>query len=142
MAKSRALLTETEREQIAGDHGDERRYQATSRARARIRDELETDVEILKEHNPELYAELRDAVVDAETDPNDADRDTSETGENSPETDPSVGEGNGSDAVDNDDEADETVDDYELRGNPENTLDDQLDDDEDEGDDNDDDFRF
>lgn len=64
MAKTRALLTETEREQIAGEHGRERRYQATSRARRRISDELTTDVELLAEHHPELLSELRQVVCD------------------------------------------------------------------------------
>lgn len=62
MAKTRALLTETEREQIAGEHGDSRKYQAVSRIRSRIEDELTTDVEVLREHHPELYDELQDAV--------------------------------------------------------------------------------
>lgn len=62
MAKTRALLTETEREQIAGEHGDTRKYQAVSRVRSRIGEELTTDVELLREHHPELYEELREAV--------------------------------------------------------------------------------
>jgi len=62
MAKSRALLTETEREQIAGEHGDERRYQATSRVRRRIEEELTEDIEVLREHHPDLLSELRDVV--------------------------------------------------------------------------------
>lgn len=62
MAKQRALLTETEREQLAGEHGDQRRYEATSRLRRRLEDELTTDIEILEEHHPELLEELRDAV--------------------------------------------------------------------------------
>ena len=64
MAKSRALLTGTEREQIAGEHGDNRRYQATSRVRRRIQEELTTDVEILAEHHPELLDELQGVVCD------------------------------------------------------------------------------
>jgi len=62
MSKTRAVLTETEREQIAGEHGDQRRYQATSRVRRRIDEELSKDIEILKEHHPELLEELRDVV--------------------------------------------------------------------------------
>ncbi|WP_188785473.1 hypothetical protein [Halobellus salinus] len=62
MAKTRALLTETEREQIAGEHGDDRRYQAVSRIRGRINDELTSDVAILQEHHPDLYDELREVV--------------------------------------------------------------------------------
>lgn len=67
MAKTRALLTETEREQITGEHGDERRYQATSRARSRLRDELPTDVAVLRDHHPDLYAELREVVCEETT---------------------------------------------------------------------------
>ena len=65
---TRAVLTETEREQIAGEHGDDRKYQATSRARRRIQEELPRDVEILKEHNPDLLDELREVVCDEEAD--------------------------------------------------------------------------
>jgi len=64
MAKTRALLTETEREQIAGEHGRDRRYQATSRARRRIEDELTEDIEVLKEHHPDLLDELREVVCE------------------------------------------------------------------------------
>jgi hypothetical protein len=66
MAKTRALLTETEREQIAGEHGDSRKYQAVSRVRSRIEDELATDVEVLLEHHPDLYEELQEVVCEPE----------------------------------------------------------------------------
>lgn len=66
MAKTRALLTDTEREQISGEHGDERRYQAVSRVRRRIEEELTTDVELLRENHPDLYQELRDVVCNEE----------------------------------------------------------------------------
>ena len=66
MAKTRALLTEMEREQIAGEHGDDRKYQATSRVRRRIKEKLTTDVEVLRENHPELYAELQDVVCEPE----------------------------------------------------------------------------
>jgi len=64
MAKTRALLTDTEREQITGEHGDSRKYQAASRIRSRISEELTTDVEVLREHHPDLYEELREVVCD------------------------------------------------------------------------------
>lgn len=64
MVKSRALITETEREQISGEHGSERKYQATTRIRNRIRDELPKDVEIIEEHHPDLLEELREVVCD------------------------------------------------------------------------------
>jgi hypothetical protein len=66
MEKTRALLTETERKQITGEHGDTRRYQAASRVRSRIEEELTTDVEILREHRPDLSAELREVVCEPE----------------------------------------------------------------------------
>jgi len=62
MAKTRALLTGTDREYITGAEGDEKRYQSASRIRRRIQEELPRDVEILKEHHPDLLDELRNAV--------------------------------------------------------------------------------
>lgn len=64
MAKTRALLTETEREQIAGEHSDSRRYQATSRVRRRIEEELTQDIEVLEDHHPDLLEELREVVCE------------------------------------------------------------------------------
>lgn len=67
MARSRALITDTEREQIAGEHGDRRKYQAVSRVRARIDDELVVDVDVLQKHHPDLLEELRAVVCDDAT---------------------------------------------------------------------------
>lgn len=64
MAKTRALLTETERDQIAGEHGNDRKYQATSRVRARIEEELVRDVEVLEDHHTDLLEELRSIVCE------------------------------------------------------------------------------
>ena len=60
----RALLTDRERELIeGGDNVDEDlRYQAISRVRRKIDDELTTDVEVLRENHPDLYEELREVV--------------------------------------------------------------------------------
>lgn len=64
MARRRALLTDRERELIADDDPDEEnyRYQAISRVRNKIQDELPEDVDILEEHHPKLLGELREAV--------------------------------------------------------------------------------
>lgn len=66
MARGRGLLTETEREQIAGEHGNQRKYEAVSRARARIHEELAKDMELFKEHKPELLEELREVACEDE----------------------------------------------------------------------------
>lgn len=66
MAKSRALITDTEYDRISGeaDVEDSKRYQAVSRVRKRIRDELPREIDMLQEHHPELLDELRDVVCD------------------------------------------------------------------------------
>jgi hypothetical protein len=66
MARGRALLTETEREQIAGEHGDQRKYEAVSRVRARIQEELSKDIELFEEYKPELADELCETVCEQE----------------------------------------------------------------------------
>lgn len=67
VSKYRAIMTTTDRERISGevDVTDEKRYQAIHRVRSRI-EELETDVDVLQEHHPELLEELRDAVCEDE----------------------------------------------------------------------------
>ena len=66
MAKSRALITDTEFERISGkaDVDNSKRYQAVSRVRKRIRDELPRDIEMLEENHPELVEELRTVVCE------------------------------------------------------------------------------
>lgn len=64
MARGRALLTGYERESLAGEHGDQRKYEAVSRVRARIRDELSRDVEMIAHANPTLLEELQEVVCD------------------------------------------------------------------------------
>ena len=66
MAKSRGLITDTEAERIAGEVEveDAKRYQAISRVRRRIKQQLPRDIELLEEHHPDLLAELRDVVCD------------------------------------------------------------------------------
>lgn len=60
--RSRGVMTETDREMISErSSSDDRRNQSVSRIRWRI-EEVETDVEVLKEHHPKLLAELRDVV--------------------------------------------------------------------------------
>ena len=62
MARTRALLTETERNHLRSEDANSQQYQAISRIRNRIDDELATDVDILRKHNPELYEQLRVTV--------------------------------------------------------------------------------
>jgi hypothetical protein len=65
VGKYRAIMTTTDRERITGetDVSDEKQYQAIHRVRSRI-EELETDVEILAEHHPELLEELQEVVCE------------------------------------------------------------------------------
>jgi hypothetical protein len=71
MAKTRALMTDTERERIAGveDVEDIKKYQAISRVRRRIEDELTEDIEILEEHHKGLLDELREVVCEEHASP-------------------------------------------------------------------------
>lgn len=57
-------MTDTERVRLSGDEDCEasKRYQAASRVRRRIREELLRDVRILDEHHEELLTELRGVV--------------------------------------------------------------------------------
>jgi ribosome-associated toxin RatA of RatAB toxin-antitoxin module len=66
MARRRALLTDRERELLAGVNVDEKnyQYQAATRVRNKINDELPEDMKVLEEHHPELYEELREVVCD------------------------------------------------------------------------------
>jgi hypothetical protein len=62
----RALLTDRERELIEGkgEFEESLRYQAVSRVRRKIEEELTTDVDLLRENHPELYAELQEVVCE------------------------------------------------------------------------------
>jgi len=64
MAKTRALMTNTDRDYITGQAGDDKQYQSASRIRRRIQEELPRDIEVLEEHHPELLAELREVVCE------------------------------------------------------------------------------
>ena len=66
MARSRGLITFTERDRIAGveEVEESKRYQAISRVRRRINEELREEIALLEEHHPELLEELREVVCD------------------------------------------------------------------------------
>lgn len=66
MARSRALITDTELDRITGEEEveDSKRYQAVSRVRRRINEELPKEMEQLEEHHPELLNELREVVCE------------------------------------------------------------------------------
>lgn len=64
MARGRGLMTDYERESLAGEHGDQRKYEAASRVRARIKEEVSEDIELMLEHNPDLLEDLRDVVCE------------------------------------------------------------------------------
>lgn len=66
MARTRALMTEREREWLASEttESGSRKYQVISEIRNRIDGELEADIDVLEEHHPQLLAELREVVCD------------------------------------------------------------------------------
>jgi len=64
MARRRALLTDTERELLSSGQKTDRYYQAVSRVRKKINEELNQDIEILLENNPELLKDVQDIVCD------------------------------------------------------------------------------
>jgi hypothetical protein len=63
MADGRALFTDREREILDGDANvsDNYRYKVESTARHRVR-QIEQDVIVLREHYPEIFAELKETV--------------------------------------------------------------------------------
>lgn len=64
MATGRGILTEYERECIAGEHAKQREYEARSRIRSRINDPLRQDIAHLEQHDPGLLEELREVICE------------------------------------------------------------------------------
>lgn len=64
MSTGRGILTDYERECLAGEHPKQREYESRSRVRSRIETRLAEDIEHLKEHDPDLLEELREVVCD------------------------------------------------------------------------------
>jgi hypothetical protein len=64
MARRRAILTDTERELLDTNEKSDRYYQAVSRIRRKINEELTEDIQLLKKNNPELFEELQEVVCD------------------------------------------------------------------------------
>ncbi|APX97566.1 hypothetical protein BB347_13635 [Natronorubrum daqingense] len=63
MTEGRGLLTESEREAIAGERSDSYRYKTRSYFLNRV-DEVEKDIEVLEEHAPDLLEELQEIVCE------------------------------------------------------------------------------
>lgn len=68
--EGRALLTEREREILAGeaDVSDNYRYKVQSTVRNRIRKHFADDLEFLEEHFPEAYELATESLADADVD--------------------------------------------------------------------------
>lgn len=64
MTIGRGLLTEGEREYLRGEAGKQRMYEARSRFRSRLEERVQDDIELLEEHQPELFEQLREVVCD------------------------------------------------------------------------------
>jgi len=64
----RALTTDRDRKQIARADGvsDSEHYQAVSRVRRRIRENMAEDVSLLREHHQALLDELREVVCEVD----------------------------------------------------------------------------
>lgn len=60
----RALTTEYERECLRGENGEQRMYEARSKVRARIKNQLTEDVELFERHAGGLLDELRETVCE------------------------------------------------------------------------------
>lgn len=60
------MLTDTERELLDADEKSDRYYQAVSRIRRKINEELTEDVQLLEENHPDLLEELQEVVCDEE----------------------------------------------------------------------------
>ncbi|WP_225336364.1 hypothetical protein [Halomicrobium urmianum] len=58
------MLTDTERELLDSDEKSDRYYQAVSRIRRKINEELTEDISLLEENHPELLGELREVVCE------------------------------------------------------------------------------
>ena len=68
MGRYRAIMTETDREHISGesDPSPRQKDQAVYRVRQRIGEELPHDIEVLREHRPDVFEELRAVVCESE----------------------------------------------------------------------------
>jgi hypothetical protein len=63
MTEGRGLLTERERQALAGNDSDSYKYKTRTYLRRRL-EKVETDIEILAENDPELLQELREIVCE------------------------------------------------------------------------------
>ncbi|MFC6825665.1 hypothetical protein [Halopelagius fulvigenes] len=68
MGRYRALMTDTDRDYITGngEPSDSQRDQSVYRVRKRITEELPQDIDVLREHRPDLLDELREVVCDGD----------------------------------------------------------------------------
>jgi hypothetical protein len=60
----RGILTEYERECLAGERAKQREYESRSRVRSRIDESVADDVAFLAENEPELLDRLREVVCE------------------------------------------------------------------------------
>lgn len=68
MGRYRAIMTDTDRDHITGESNpsQDQKDQAVYRVRQRINEELRHDIQVLKEHRPDVLEELREVVCDDE----------------------------------------------------------------------------
>jgi len=64
---SRALLTDGEKKAVRGDEGINEGSRSTQLSRVRRKiEKMNEDAQLLREHQPEMYDDLREAVVGQE----------------------------------------------------------------------------
>lgn len=66
MGRYRAIMTETDRKHISkkSEPSQDQKDQAVYRVRQRIEEELPKDIELLREHRPDVLEELREVVCE------------------------------------------------------------------------------
>lgn len=62
VTRRRAILTDRERELLRDEDAEDQRYVVISRVRTKIQEELGEDADILQQHHPDLYEELREVI--------------------------------------------------------------------------------
>lgn len=61
---SEAFLVVVKRKYLRGEHGDQRMYEARSRVKARINEQLAEEIDLFEETAPSVFDELRKSMCE------------------------------------------------------------------------------